>query len=212
LYPPAAWHCLKKATRGIVPPGDRYSLLFSFKKTNMFEIHTPRLRLIPLREPQLHLLTTQRSHLELELGLQPHPFSLNAAPSFIEEFLQAIPAHVIPQMKEHPDDWLWHTHWLMVAKTENVIVGGIGGSGLPDEEGKVMIGYFVDAQVENRGIGTEAVTAFTTWLFQHPQTEIIVADTLVDGIGSQQVLQKNGFHLVGPTEEGLRWHKPRKAL
>lgn len=178
----------------------------------MFEILTPRLRLIPLREPQLILLTTQRSRLEQELGLQPHPFTLNAPPSFMEEFLQVIPSHVIPQVQGHPDDWLWHTHWLMISRSENVIVGGIGGSGPPDAEGKVMIGYFVDAQFEGLGLCTEAVGGFCEWLFRHPDTQFIVADTLVDGLGSQRVLQKNGFHLLGPAEEGLRWHKPRKAL
>jgi ribosomal-protein-alanine N-acetyltransferase len=96
-----------------------------------------------------------------------------------------------------------------VERSSRLIVGGIGVNGLPDAEGQAMIGYFIDKKSEGRGYATEAVQCFSDWIFTHPDARAIVADTLVDGRGSQRVLEKSGFVLAGETEEGIRWEKKK---
>ena len=171
----------------------------------MFHLSSSRLRLIPLTHEQLILLATDRTALENAMGLTRSDFKLNAPDSFLAELVQVLNTIVAPAVLEHPSAQLWYTHWLIVEKSSNLTVGGIGLAGEPNEAGEVMIGYYIDAAVENLGYATEAVRVFSEWIFASNEVHKIVADTLTDGFGSQKVLQKNGFELVGTTEEGLRW-------
>jgi [ribosomal protein S5]-alanine N-acetyltransferase len=157
------------------------------------------------------MLATDRSALESAMGLTRSDFKLNAPDSFLAELEQVLTTVVAPAVLDHPNTQLWYTHWLIVENSTNLTVGGIGLAGEPNEAGEVMIGYYIDAEVENLGYATEAVGAFSEWIFGLKEVRTIVADTLADGLGSQKVLQKNGFELVGTTEEGLRWVLARAA-
>ncbi len=171
----------------------------------MFHLSATRLYLIPLTHDQLILLATDRHALEYAMGLTRSDFKLNASDSFLAELEQVVTHIVAPAVLEHPIAQLWYTHWLIVEKASNLTVGGIGLAGEPNEAGEVMIGYYIEAQVENLGYATEAVRVFSEWIFTSNEVRKIVADTLADGFASQKVLQKNGFELLGTTVEGLRW-------
>ena len=178
----------------------------------MFHLSSSRLRLIPLTHEQLILLATDRSALENAMGLTRSDFKLNAPDSFLAELEQVLTTIVAPAVLDKPSAQLWYTHWLIIENSTNLTVGGIGLAGEPNELGEVMIGYYIDAQVENLGYATEAVCVFSEWIFSSDEVRMIVADTLADGFGSQKVLQKNGFELVGTTEEGLRWVLTKNAV
>lgn len=173
----------------------------------MSVIYSERLKLLALSYEQLLLLAQGRHILEQSLGLARSSFELSAGPEFLEEFTQVIPQHVVPAVQQHAADADWYTHWLVIDAAANLTIGGIGMNGLPDANGEVMIGYFIDRKAENRGYATEAVQALTGWIATHPQARAVIADTLVSGIASQQVLQKNGFVAAGETDEGLRWKR-----
>ena len=175
-------------------------------KTNytMMLVSSRRLELIALNHEQLLLLSQGYNTLERSMGLTLSAFELNAPDSFLQEFFTMIPGYMIPNVNAHTEHAPWYSHWIMVERSSRLIVGGIGANGLPDGEGQAMIGYFVDKKSEGKGYATEAVRCFANWIFTHPGAKAIVADTLVEGLGSQRVLQKAGFVLAGETEEGLR--------
>lgn len=171
----------------------------------MLLLESERLRLHPLTLPQLHLFLANRSALENELQIQLPILKPNTQDSFMREFDSVMESYVIPNVTRFAESYPWYTHWLVIHKADNRAVGGLGLYGLPNESGEVMFGYFIDQAYEGRGLTTEAVKRLIEWLFSHPTVQCVMADTLVDGFGSQRVLQKNGFQYAGETEEGFRW-------
>lgn len=175
----------------------------------MFQIQSERLSLLALSYDELILLSQSRHTLDTSLGLTLSDFRLNFDGSFMEKFDEVLESHLIPGVQSHPDTFQWYTHWLIVERKDNITAGGIGVFGEPDKNGEVMLGYFIDEKYEGKGIATESVKLLAGWLFQNPELKAIVAHTLVDGYGSQKVLQKNGFALEGKSEEGLKWRLQR---
>lgn len=175
----------------------------------MFQLTSERLWLIPLDLSQLHILVRSRMSLEESLGLEPFGLEINASDSFIEEYHFSLQTFTIPRVTEYEANYEWYTLWLVIHRLDNRAVGNIGIAGLPNERGEVMIGYFTDGRYEGQGIMTEAVGMLLDWIFQNAEVQSVIADTLVDGIASQKVLQKNGFVQDGTTDEGLRWRRYR---
>ena len=98
----------------------------------MFELHTPRLTLIPLN--QAHLLVwhqSGRKDLEKILNLQPNPWKLELF--YEQETQQALSNYWIPQTAKFPLDYYWYTNWEIILKDSSCSVGGIGFAGLPDD-------------------------------------------------------------------------------
>ena len=175
----------------------------------MFPLTSNRLRLIPLTLPQLQLLSQGFAPLEASLGLALSDMDFDGGHSLMAEFRAAVPNYIIPAVTAHPDQYPWYTHWLVVHQALNLTIGGMGITGLPNAEGQVMLGYFIDRKFENAGFATEVLGRLLDWVFLNPAVQSVAADTLTDGLASQRVLQKNGFQLAGPAEEGLRWVRKR---
>lgn len=175
----------------------------------MFQLTTSRLRLIPLTYEQLVLLLESRNILEKKMGLALSQFELNAPDDFLAELNDALYNFCLPKVQIHGDHFEWYTHWLIVYADLRLTIGGIGLSGLPDDTGQVMTGYYIDKKYEGRGFATEAVERFVDWIFENPDVQKVVADTLIDGWGSQKVLLKNGFQLTDKVEGVLRWERKR---
>lgn len=175
----------------------------------MFKLHSSRLSLWALPYQQLLSLSKNRNDLEMDLGLCRSEFEINAGDDFLSEFAQALHNFVLPQVKLNPSSYEWFSHWLIIDRNAHTTVGGIGANGLPDENGQVMIGYYVDSKFENRGFATESVICLTDWMRSHPKLERVIADTLIENRASQRVLQKAGFRYWGEVEEGYRWQLAR---
>lgn len=174
----------------------------------MFYLNSQRLTLIPLNLKQLQLLAQSRTLFEQSLDLEAFGLQISEA-AFVEEFQNALHTWIIPKVTENEADYQWFTTWQIIHRIDNRAVGAIGVGGLPNEQGEALIGYFTDARYEGQGIMTEAVQTLLPWIFEHPQVQSVIADTLIDGFGSQKVLQNNGFVQDSTTEEGLRWRKWR---
>ncbi|MES2655619.1 MAG: GNAT family N-acetyltransferase [Bacteroidota bacterium] len=171
----------------------------------MYQIQSERLILMALSCEEVTILSESRNKLESFLGLNFSNLQLNADDSFLEELSTAITEFILPMVKANQDHFQWFTQWLIVNKLENITIGGIGCNGLPDKNGEVMIGYYIDKKYENKGYATEATSCLIQWMSENPDLKSIIADTLPDGIQSQKVLQKAGFKLLGSVEEGIRW-------
>lgn len=88
----------------------------------------------------------------------------------------------------------------MIDRETGVVVGALGFFGPPTAEGRLDFGYGVAAEVEGRGLTTEAVRALIAFAFEHPAVTQIWADTDPANIGSQRVMEKAGMTRV-PSDE-----------
>jgi RimJ/RimL family protein N-acetyltransferase len=73
-------------------------------------------------------------------------------------------------------------------------------------EGDVHIGYGIAPTRQGRGFATEAVSRILAWARSDPRVAQISAETGVENIASQRVLERNGFLRVGQrldAEDGL---------
>ncbi len=170
----------------------------------MFELSTARLRLIAPDEATISLLIENPAEMGRQLGLSP--VSLELPEDFQAELRPSLEEFCLPNMRAYPEHYLWFTHWLIIHQAHNCRIGGIGGSGLPNEAGEIMIGYYISRDYEGQGLATEATTAFCQWLKGRAGLRTIIATTPIGHLASERVLQKSGFLQVDCEEEGLnRW-------
>jgi len=66
------------------------------------------------------------------------------------------------------------------------------------------VGYFVAKDHNGRGVATRAVGLGVEWAFDSAGLHRLEAGTLVDNVGSQRVLEKNGFTRIGLAPRYLR--------
>ncbi len=103
--------------------------------------------------------------------------------------------------------------WCVVERSTREAVGDCGTKGAPDADGRVEIGYGFVPAGRGRGLATEAVGAVAAHLLGDPEVRVVAADTAVDNLPSQRVLDNNAFRQVGTgwdEEDGdlLRWELP----
>jgi RimJ/RimL family protein N-acetyltransferase len=88
--------------------------------------------------------------------------------------------------------------WLVVDGDEAV---GLLSVTRPPHEGELHIGYGVAPSREGRGIATRAVGELVDWARGDARVIRLTADTSVDNLGSQRVLESNGFTRIGERED-----------
>ncbi len=165
----------------------------------MIDITSERLKLIPLDHDLLQLWHTQgRNTMEAKLGLKPSNWVIEDF--FTTETQDALANFWLPMTERYFFDFFWYTNWEIVWTAENISVGGIGLSGLPDQHGATMVGYFIDAQYRKKGIATEALTCLLDWAAMDFNLKTVLADTPIDNLASQNVLKKCGFEAFGVVE------------
>jgi RimJ/RimL family protein N-acetyltransferase len=161
----------------------------------MISIQTSRLQLIPLDHEMLRIWHhTGRKYLENFLNLLPNSWEIEKF--FLDETSLALSEFWLPMTKKFPLEFTWYTNWEIVLKEKSCSIGGMGLSGMPNNEGCTEIGYVIDQKFRGFGYATEAVNALKTWAFQDPELKIIRAETPILNLNSQKVLQKNNFKLV----------------
>jgi RimJ/RimL family protein N-acetyltransferase len=84
--------------------------------------------------------------------------------------------------------------WIMVEGKEIV---GLSSIVRPPEPRGIHIGYGVAPSRWGRGIATRAIGGLLCWARNDPRLDWIGAETGVDNIGSQRVLERNGFQRTG---------------
>jgi [ribosomal protein S5]-alanine N-acetyltransferase len=94
-------------------------------------------------------------------------------------------------------------HRQVVERTSDLVVGGIGFFGPPDD-GTVEIGYGIVPSRQGRGYATEAVTEMLSLAWSDPHVAAVSAETDADNVASQRVLEKAGFDRL-PSGEELRF-------
>jgi [ribosomal protein S5]-alanine N-acetyltransferase len=165
-------------------------------------LETSRLKLVPLTHEQLILYKTNQKELAHNLGV--HFLDRQNDPSVETDLAEAIEFWIKNTSEKH-EHYEWYTNWEIILKDENIAVGGIGFAGLPDEDGKSMVGYGLDVRFHNRGIVSEALSTIIEWGFLNPSLKQIIADTPLQNLPSQKVLIKNGFSESHRTDSLIFW-------
>lgn len=170
-------------------------------------IESSRLRLIPLTLDQLLLYKNDYDALCLALGLCPSPIDMEAV--FQAEFDDALVNYWIPQTAANQAYYRWFTNWLIVEKSTNCPIGGIGTAGLPNENGETEIGYGLGIAHRQKGYATEALSLLSEWVLKHIFVVAVIAHTPIELADSQRVLEKVGFIKVSEEAGILLWRKTR---
>lgn len=166
----------------------------------MDSIRTSRVKLQALTHNELLIWHRHgREALEKHLGLVPSKWQIE--PFFEAETLEALEHFWIPMAQIFPWDFAWYSNWEIILEEEKRSIGGIGFSGLPDDNGTTMVGYFIDMPYRNKGYASEALKGLIDWAKQDTTLSQILADTPVDNISSGKVLEKNSFQQFGEIEE-----------
>ncbi len=171
----------------------------------MLRLHSDRLCLLALDLRHLRLMRQGRDILEEALGLDHMVFQTDKETA--TEFRQAIDFWLI-NVESRPKHYPWYTNWEIILEEENRSIGGIGLSGRPDAQGKVMTGYFIDDRYHNRGYATESLGTLIDWAFTDPEVQCITAETTHDHLASHRVLIKNQFQPVQEVDQIWLWERP----
>lgn len=164
-------------------------------------LETSRLKLVPLSHQQLLLYKNDYRGLTHDLAVKYQEPEND--PSIAQDLSEAI-GFWITNTQRYPEQYKWVTNWMIILKTDSVIIGGIGFAGVPDSEGKSMVGYGLDTRYHGHGFATEALKAILDWGFSNG-LRTALADTPITHVGSQRVLIKNGFNEHGRDDTLIHW-------
>jgi RimJ/RimL family protein N-acetyltransferase len=94
--------------------------------------------------------------------------------------------------------------YTLIEKRTGLFIGGIGFKRSPDATGTVEIGYGICASCQSQGFMTEAVGRLCE-LAQAKGALAVTAETDIDNVASQRVLQKCGFSRLSTEFESIWW-------
>ena len=149
-------------------------------------IQTERLELYPLTPAQLRLWTEDVPALERELDC-----SYRAEP--MEGFFLDIVKSQAEISEADPQNYLWHSFFFLIRKSDRAVVGSADFKDIPDENGEVEIGYGLGSAFEKQGYMTEAVRALCAWAQAQDGVSRVIAETELEGFASQRILERCGF-------------------
>jgi len=163
---------------------------------------------LTIRLDRLELVAATKELLQAEAGLPQLARGLQAevpdnwpTPLYDNDARQFF----LTVVSENPEAVGW-TAWYILLPDESgkrTLIGAVGACGLPDDDGKIVIGYSLLDQFHGKGYATEALRGFLDWARQHPHLRKVVADTFPHLPASIRVLEKNGFVRCGPgADEG----------
>lgn len=95
--------------------------------------------------------------------------------------------------------------WLILRKSDDVIIGDAGFKGKPNSKKEVEIGYGLLESVCGLGYATEAVRGLLDWAFNTTAVDKVVAETDVNNISSIRVLEKVGMEKRKSKEDLIYW-------
>ena len=149
-------------------------------------IETNRLNLIPLTGQQLKLWTENIDSLEIELGCYYRGELMDG------EFLDIVKGQIEIVFNDEAN-YLYHSFWLMIRKSDSVAVGSACFKNIPNENKEVEIGYGLSKEFEGNGYMTETIQAMCTWVLQQEMVENVIAETESNNPLSERVLERCGF-------------------
>ncbi|MFB6959137.1 GNAT family N-acetyltransferase [Streptomyces sp. NPDC056309] len=93
--------------------------------------------------------------------------------------------------------------FVLVRREDGCAVGGMGFHGVPDEEGRVEVGYDLAVSARGHGYATEALRALSGWALARDDVRLLVATVDRANLPSQRVVTRAGFVAVREGEEEI---------
>ena len=152
-------------------------------------LQTDRLELVPAGPQLARALATDYGKVAQFIGAR--------VPAEWPPELMADALEFLAQATERDPEALGWWVWLMILRTDRVLIGSVGFKGPPDADGRVDIGYSVLDAWQRRGYASEAVGALTDWAFADARVTHIIGETFRHLVASIRVLEKNGFRYAG---------------
>ncbi len=115
--------------------------------------------------------------------------------------------YTLKQAREDPEGYTWWSY-LVLLKSEPLLIGSCGYKGRPNKQGQVEIGYEIAPDYRNNGFATELTMGLIDHAAQFPEVKEIKAHTLSFVSPSTQVLKKCGFAFIEEIfdpEDGILW-------
>jgi hypothetical protein len=168
----------------------------------MVKLNTERLSILALDEYNLELSINDFNKMEKNLGLTITDKNIGDREKNVFKIR-------LNGVKNNPKKYMWYSTWIIILKQENRIVGHIMLKGYPDENGEVIIGYYMQDEYRCNGYMTEALSELTQWMFLNSDVKCIIADTLKNNILSQKLLQKIGMVYYKEDKECFWWKLKR---
>lgn len=147
---------------------------------------TERLFLYPLNPAELRLWIDNIPGLEKELDCRYRAEPMEGP------FLEIVRGQA-EIVDGDPENYLFHSFWLLIRREDRVVVGSADFKAPPDKNGAVEIGYGLGKAFEGHGYMTEAVRAMTGWAFRQPGVSSVIAETEKESLASQRILTRCGF-------------------
>ncbi len=97
----------------------------------------------------------------------------------------------------------------LVRTEDGRAVGGMGFHGVPDDDGRVEIGYDLAEAARGHGYATEGLRALSAWALEREEVTAVFARTEPDNLPSQAVIARAGFTPVARYEDTLAYELRR---
>ena len=144
------------------------------------EIETARLKLIPCDSHSLEIIAFQK------YGNGPQ-----------------ITNH-LKELERDPTSYGWGS-WLVLRKSDELIIGDAGFKGKPNSRQEVEVGYGFIERYWGQGFATEAVQGLVDWAFDQKTVTKVTAETNADNYGSIRVLENVGMKRTKDIEDMVYW-------
>ncbi|MFF5312717.1 GNAT family N-acetyltransferase [Streptomyces massasporeus] len=95
--------------------------------------------------------------------------------------------------------------YVLVRREDERAIGAMGFHSVPDEAGRVEVGYDLVDGARGHGYATEALRALSSWALGRPEVRTVVANVERDNLPSQNVLARAGFTQVAEDPEHLTY-------
>jgi RimJ/RimL family protein N-acetyltransferase len=103
----------------------------------------------------------------------------------------------------------WGT-FALVRHEDDAALGAMGFHGVPDESGRVEVGYDLVAPARGHGYATEALRALSAWAFEQEGVRVVTARVDLGNAPSQRVLERAGFTRVAEDDENCTYERRRR--
>ncbi len=91
----------------------------------------------------------------------------------------------------------------LIRREDGRAIGGMGFHGVPDEEGRVEIGYDLVEGARGQGYATEALRSLAEWALARDDVDMVFATIEQANIPSQRVVSRAGFTRATVDEERI---------
>jgi [ribosomal protein S5]-alanine N-acetyltransferase len=170
------------------------------------QLETQRLLITPLTKHELQQYHLADNSPEANLKIKGIP------QSEFDRIRNNITTTILPAIDLHPENILFHTCWMVIEKTEGLMIGDIRFKGEPTKNGEIEIGYGTYTDFQGKGFMTEAVNKMIDWAFQQENVNAIIAETNTGNIASHRILEKTSFVKTNEATDTIWWRLNKVQL